>query len=100
MTVSRVLRNSPHVARATRDRVLAAVQQVGYERNAHLDRLMSMVRSAKQRKAVPVIGIMRDDIPEDDLHDPSYQYVSNRDIRERAARHGYRAEEFFLVAAA
>jgi hypothetical protein len=32
--------------------------------------------------------VVRDDIPEDDLHDPAYQYVSNHDIRQRAESHG------------
>jgi len=96
MTVSRVLRNAPHVSPATRDRVLSAARRVGYQPNPHVARLMSMVRSAKPRRAQPAIGIVRDDLLEDDLHDPSYQYVSNEDIHERAARHGYCTEEFAL----
>jgi len=57
---------------------------------------MSIVRGAKARRTHAAIGVIRDDIPEDELHDRAYQYVSTHDIRARAERLGYRAEEFFL----
>lgn len=96
MTVSRVLRNSPHVSPAVRERVLHAAQKTGYRPNPQLARLMSIVRSAKGRRMQASIGVIRDDLPEDELHDRAYQYVSIHDIRARAEQHGYRAEEFFL----
>ena len=96
MTVSRVLRNSPHVAAETRERVMRAAKKVGYRPNPQIARLMTIVRSAKGRRVGASIGIIRDDIPEDELHDRAYQYVAISDIRARAERHGYRAEEFFL----
>ncbi len=96
MTVSRVLRNSPHVSGETRDRVLRAAKKIGYQPNPQIARLMTMVRSAKGRRVRAAIGVIRDDIPEDELHDRAYQYVTLADIRQRAERHGYRAEEFFL----
>src|SRR5437879_9379658 len=96
MTVSRVLRNSPHVSAETRDTVMRAAQKIGYRPNPQIARLMSIVRSAKGRRVQAAIGVIRDDIPEDELHDRAYQYVSIHDIRARAERHGYRAEEFFL----
>jgi len=61
-----------------------------------MSRLMAIVRGSKRRKLRAVIGVVRDDILEDDLHDPAYQYVSTEDIRLRADRHGYLAEEFLL----
>jgi LacI family transcriptional regulator len=96
MTVSRVFRNSPHVAKATRDKVLRAAKSVGYQPDPLVSRLMEIVRGAKRKQLRAVIGVVRDDIIEDDLHDPAYQYVSTDDIRQRAQRHGYLAEEFFL----
>lgn len=96
MTVSRVLRNAPHVAEETRTRVMRAAQKAGYQPNPQIARLMSIVRSAKGRRVRGAIGVIRDDIPEDELHDRAYQYVSIHDIRARAERHGYRCEEFFL----
>jgi len=96
ITVSRALRNSPQVSPETRARVQSAAIRVGYKPNPHFARLMAMVRSAKKRGAQSVIGIVRDDILEDDLHDPAYQYVSTHDVRSRAERQGYLVEEFFL----
>jgi LacI family transcriptional regulator len=96
MTVSRVLRNSPHVASATRAKVQRAARKLGYRPNPQVARLMAIVRGAKGRRVQAVIGVIRDDIPDDELHDRAYQYVSIADIRARAEQHGYRAEEFFL----
>ncbi len=96
MTVSRVLRNSPHVSAAVRARVIRSAELLGYRPNPQLARLMSIVRSAKGRAICAAIGVIRDDIPEDELHNPAYQYVSIGDIRSRAEQHGYHAEEFFL----
>ncbi|MBM3851821.1 MAG: LacI family DNA-binding transcriptional regulator, partial [Verrucomicrobia bacterium] len=96
MTVSRVLRNSPYVSTETRQRVLRAAQKIGYRPNPEVARLMSIVRGAKGRRAHAVIGVIRDDLPDDELHDRAYQYVAIADIRARAAQHGYQAEEFFL----
>lgn len=96
MTVSRVLRNSPHVSAATRAAVEGALRKSGYQPDPQVARLMARVRSHRRRKGESVIAVVRDDIPEDELHDTAYQYVSIEDIRRRAAQHGYRAEEFFL----
>lgn len=96
MTASRVLRGSPHVSPATRERVLAAAKRIGYRPDPLFARLMSVVRSTKRKGIQPGIGIVRDDVYHDDLHDPAYQYVSTQDIRNRAERHGYLVEEFTL----
>jgi len=96
MTVSRVFRNSPHVSKETRDKVLRAAKKIGYQPDPLISRLMAIVRGTKQRTLRSMIGVVRDDILEDDLHDPAYQYVSTDDIRQRAQRHGYLVEEFFL----
>jgi len=96
MTASRVLRNSPRVAPATRRRVLAAARALKYQPDPHLSRLMSVVRSRKTPRLRAVIAVVREDLPQDELHAPNYQYVSIRDIRGRAEQHGYHAEEFWL----
>lgn len=96
MTVSRVLSNYPHVSAATRERVLSAAAHIGYRPNPQMARLMSVVRSAKHRGRQATLGVVRDDLTEDELHDPAYQYVSTADIRRRAEHHGYGTEEFFL----
>lgn len=96
MTVSRVLRHSPHVSPETRRAVERAAQKLGCQPDPQIARLMARVRSYHQRRAASVIAEVRDDIPEDALHNSAYQYVSTQDIRRRAEQHGYRAEEFFL----
>lgn len=96
MTVSRALRNAREISPATRQRVLRAAERIGYRPNPHLARLMFMVRGAKRRNVRAVIGVVRDDIPQDELHDPAFQYVSTADIRIRAEQHGYAVEEFFM----
>lgn len=96
MTVSRVLRNFPKVAAATRQRVLAVAAKLGYMPDPHMARLMARVRSRRRHDTGAVIALVRDEIPGDELLDHAYQYVALDDIRTRAARHGYRAEEFRL----
>ena len=96
MTVSRVLRNSPHVTSETRDRVLAAAQELNYTPDPHLTRLMHLMRGRKARSERGVIALIREDVPRDPLQDPAYQYVQLSDIERRAKQHGYRVEEFWL----
>lgn len=96
MTVSRVLRNAPHVSAATRERVQRVLGETGYRPDPQVAQLMARVREHRRRCLESVIAVVRDDIPDDELHDPAYQYVSLHDIRRRAQQHGYRAEEFFL----
>lgn len=96
MTVSRVLGNSPRVLPETRSRVLAAAKRLGYRPNPQIARAMSVVRSAKNRNRRATLGVVRDDLNDDVLHGPHYQYVSIEDIRRRAEHHGYGVDEFFL----
>lgn len=96
MTVSRVLRDFPNVSPGTRRRVLSAAKKIGYAPDPHLARLMARIRSYRGRRSAAVIALVRDEIPGDELLDHAYQYVALDDIRTRAARHGYRVEEFRL----
>jgi LacI family transcriptional regulator len=96
MTVSRALRGAPKVARATRERVLAAAQKLGYAPDPHLARLMEAVRSRKTSGTRATIAVLREHVPQDGLLGPSYQYVPIEDIRRRARGYGYEVEEFFL----
>lgn len=96
MTVSRALRGQTRVAATTRDRVLAAARELDYQPDPHLARLMGLVRARKQVRIRAVIAVIREDVPEDGLLTPSYQYVPIEDIRRRARGHGYEVEEFWL----
>lgn len=96
MTVSRVLRGSPRVTAGTRDRVLSAARELDYQPDPHLARMMHLVRGRKALAARGVIALVREEVPRDALCDPAYQYVDFADVGSRAAKHGYRAEEFWL----
>jgi DNA-binding LacI/PurR family transcriptional regulator len=96
MTVSRVLRDEPRVAKATRERVLKVAHELHYQPDPHLARMMSLVRGRKETRLRAVIAVVREQVPRDELHHPSYQYVAIEDIRRRAGRYGYKVEEFWL----
>ncbi len=91
MTVSRVLRNSPRVSPSTRERVLEAVDAVGYTPDPNVARLMELVRGRKSQGVQSVLAVVRDEV-----HDSLYRYVPLEAIQARAVQHGYRAEEFYL----
>jgi LacI family transcriptional regulator len=59
-------------------------------------RMMKLVRSHKQSRRGAVLAVIREDLPQDELHDPAYQYVALQDIRRRAEQQGYQVEEFWL----
>ena len=96
MTVSRALRNAPRVAPETRARVQAVAAALGYEPDPDLARLMHRVRSRKTVRFRAVIAVIREEVPQDNLLGPSYQYVTIEAIRQRALGHGYAVEEFWL----
>lgn len=96
MTVSRVFRRDPKVLPENRLAVERAARKLGYQPDPQITRLMARVRSYRQRRLTSVIAVVRDDNPEDELHDSAYHYVALEDIRRRAERHGYRVEEFFV----
>jgi len=96
MTVSRALRGAPKVSAATRERVLAVAAALGYQPDPHLARIMQRVRAGKAVRFRAVIAVIREDVPQDALLTPSYQYVPIDPIRRRAQAHGYEVEEFWL----
>lgn len=94
MTVSRVLRDAPHVSDATRERVQAAARKVGYRLNPVMSRLMILVRAGKRKRLRATMAVAKDDLSTDVLRDESYRFVAIDDIRARAAHYGYFIEEF------
>lgn len=91
MTVSRVLRNAGNVTEATRKTVLRASEELGYQPDPHMLRLMARVRESKGKSIQAAIAVIRDEVL-----DTPYRFVPLEAVQERAAQHGYRAEEFFL----
>lgn len=96
MTVSRVLRDAPRVADATRKRVKSVARALGYQPDPRLSRMMQMVRGRKRVRFRAVMAVLREHVPQDDLLSSSYQYVPIADIRRRARTYGYEVEEFWL----
>ena len=96
MTVSRVLRGAPKVSEAKRELVMREAKRLNYQPDPHLARMMQVVRGKKQQRMRAVIAVIREDVPQDGLLSPTYQYVPVEYIRRRAQGHGYAVEEFFL----
>ena len=96
MTVSRVLRNHPHVSATTRQRVIQAAKKLHYTPDPHVARLMERVRSYRQSRTEAVMALIRDDTSGDELLDLAYHYISLQHINARANQHGYHVEEFRL----
>jgi DNA-binding LacI/PurR family transcriptional regulator len=96
MTVSRALRHAPGVAAETRARIQSVAAALHYRPDPHLARMMEVVRGRKQVRFRAVIAVIREEVPQDNLLGPSYQYVPIEAIRHRALGHGYAIEEFWL----
>lgn len=96
MTVSRVMRNHPHVSAKTRLKVLNAAEQLHYTPDPHVARLMERVRSYRQHQSEATIALIRDDTSGDELLDIAYHYVPLDDIISRSKQHGYQVSEFRL----
>ena len=96
MTASRALRGLPKVAASTREKVVAAAEALDYRVDPHLARLMSRVRSRKQRPVRATIAVLREETRDESLPGQPYRFVPIDFIRERALTHGFEAEEFWL----
>ncbi|HEY6169194.1 MAG TPA: LacI family DNA-binding transcriptional regulator [Verrucomicrobiae bacterium] len=96
MTASRALRNAPKVSAEKRERVLQTAAALNYQPDPHISRLMGLVRDRKRTRIRAAMAVLREDVPKDELLNPSYQYVPLEDIRHRAGAFGYHVEEFWL----
>lgn len=95
MTVSRVMRNSPLVSAATRARVLAIVEQLGYRPDPVASRLMAVVRQGKGgRGNVAAIALVHDRRGRWSVD--AHRYVQREHVQRRAGMHGYAVDEFVL----
>lgn len=95
-TVSLALRNHPDVAQATRDKVMATAEEMGYRPNPMVATLMSYMRAGQSippelRLALVTNFPRRDGWKEHHMH-AAYA----RGMESQAERHGYRIEEFWL----
>lgn len=93
MTVSRVLRNDPRVAEATRARVQAAIAALGYRRDPVLSSLMERMRERSTHSRRSMLAFVYERPP---LAGDTHPYVSIEAVRARAESHGFGVEAFCL----
>lgn len=93
MTVSRALRNHPHVGKDTRTRVLAAAAKLGYAPDPFVAQLMEKVRHRRHGAARATLALVCDHLPE---NTSIHNYMPLGPIQERAEGYGYRVETFHL----
>ncbi len=98
MTVSLALRNHPRVSAATRRRVLAAAERVGYARDAKLGELMIYLRKRRQlRDHTPIAFLNAYRIPGIEKTDPYVTGLFKGALR-RGGELGLKLEPFWLHA--
>lgn len=96
MTASRALRNARGVTPATRERVLAAAEKLGWKPNPLVSAFMSYVRTKKHQGNAGVLAYITNDLTRDGWRKlDAYTRFYNGALA-RAERRGYRLEEFWL----
>jgi LacI family transcriptional regulator len=95
MTVSRALRNMGGVSAATRDRIQAAAQKLGYRPNPLVSAFMSYVRSNRVHGDAGVLAYLTNHENADRFSAEAYRRFFEG-AAHRAAHLGYRLEEFRL----
>lgn len=95
MTVSLALHNSPKISSATRRRVRAVADKLGYQPDPELSRLMNRLRSSRVGQRSTVIGLL--DL-RSRLHVPQHPYnlLLRQGIAARAKQLGFGLDEFLL----
>jgi len=97
-TVSMCLANNPRIPAATRERIRAIAERLGYRPNPYVSALMRVRRFGRTSDERPVLALVNGLDAEDGWANTSSLTV--RQMREgaleRAALRGYRAQEFWL----
>lgn len=96
MTVSRALRNEPRVSKSIRERILSIANELGYQPDPQLSRIMTQLQDRRRTRERETIAVIREAETGSDLPGPTYQYVPLSAIRKRAERYGFLVEEFWL----
>jgi DNA-binding LacI/PurR family transcriptional regulator len=97
-TVSLCLANHPRIPLATRERIQALARRCGYQPNPYLSALMRVRREGKPLRDRPVLALVCAQPTEDgwSAHPAPTIRQMREGALERAARRGYRAQEFWL----
>ncbi|MEO6001548.1 MAG: LacI family DNA-binding transcriptional regulator [Opitutus sp.] len=95
-SVSYALRNHPHTADSTKQRVLAAARELDYRPNAAVASLMGHIRRGRRPNEGACLGFVWVEASRAEARsDPFYRQVFGG-AQERAARHGFRLEQHWL----
>lgn len=96
MTVSRALRNHPEIAAATRDRIVALAEKIGYRTDPFVSRAMSRARKGRANTAAESVAIVWPHaLTPSDRANPRRQRLL-AGVRSRAALLGMAPQEFEL----
>lgn len=95
-TVSLSLRNDPSIPHATRERVRAAADRLGYRSNVLVSSLMSQVRLKHQKIAPEVVAFLSGGPSADDWRNHSACVGFYAGARRQAPKLGIRVEPFWL----
>jgi len=94
-TVSLCLKNSPRIPEATRKRVFAAAEQLGYQPHPYLGTLMHTRRRGHVTKSSEVLALVRFSVPGDDWRQWIPEFQEGIDsARQQAQARGFHLEEF------
>lgn len=93
-TVSLALRNHPRIRECTRIRIQKIAQDLGYQPNADVSKVMGFIRESKPHHDQPVLGLITD-MPTP-ISSPHSTSLTWKGFQERASSLGYRPEEFWL----
>jgi len=95
-TVSLSLRNHPSIPEATRERLRALADRLGYRSNVLVSALMSQVRLKQHKSAPEVVGFLTGGPTADNWKDHSAMVGFYEGARQRAQQLGMRVEPFWL----
>jgi LacI family transcriptional regulator len=96
-TVSLVMRNDPSIPEATRAKVLAVAESIGYRPNAYVSSLMAQIRSGRGPSDSGCIAVLVDEVSEQDWLESGETLVRYyHGMARRAEALGFRTELFFL----
>ncbi len=97
-TVSMCLANNPRIPAATRARIQAVAEKLGYRPNPYVSALMRIRRQGRAHREMPVIALVNglEDAAAWRKTAPPTVRLMREGAIERAALRGYRTQEFWL----
>jgi len=98
MSVSRALRGERHVSASLRERVIQAVNEMGYRPDPEIAKLMTHMRRSKRVAAPVTLAFVWAEREEEQVKTSSWSQELVRGAHARAEQLGYRLEEFHLKA--